>query len=551
MNTATPEADVLKPLPPSLTGDSDEWPEFELTNACAYHPSSSDRSQAVSLLTATEHNPLVVVGQLQLHAIPKKASHLILHPGHHGRSTTIEIGTVRMFAYGQYANESVALWAGGKSGWFALKPARAYRATYNEMTEAIKLWYWVTDAYREERRSGKGKAAKVLPPYGWIDLCDKYATELIRDPSKRREAMLHMDRHVDFLLSSMLAKKEGIDWTTNPLYLRLRQDFPGVHKLVVQRMVASVGKAAAAGGERQQSIESTSTTSSLKRKRGKPPTRQATDSISAGSSTATTTTTTGSSRRGKKVDPTTTTSSRPAPTTSRRTRRGVSESTSSDNDEPEPSQIATPVAGSSESDEDPIAGAGRTAGKSKSALRLKPSKAAKGKRSGKAPLEDSTDSDEVEPASSPTDSKRIYPVAADPRRIKRENSTPNESTDSPVSPPTPTSPRSTPPDPSSLSHIPDSVQEDTWLCALDGCTHKVYIASQPASQRLIREHYALHAYSDDDARVRLVQNLRAPSLPVGRLMEKVRLHARFGLGSGFEGSKVGGSRFPEPVVQRC
>jgi hypothetical protein len=61
----------------------------------------------------------------------------------------------------------------------------------------------------------------------------------------------------------------------------------------------------------------------------------------------------------------------------------------------------------------------------------------------------------------------------------------------------------------------------------------VYQASQPGSQRLIREHYALHAY-DDDERVQLVKKLQHPSLPVGHLMERVRSQAR---SDGFPGSR--------------
>lgn len=97
-----------------------------------------------------------------------------------------------------------------------------------------------------------------------------------------------------------------------------------------------------------------------------------------------------------------------------------------------------------------------------------------------------------------------------------------------------------------LNHERDPIQEDTWVCALDGCTHKVYAASLPESQKLIREHYALHAYDDDD-RVQMVKKLQAPSLPVNHLMEKVRIQARL---EGFPGSRVAGTRYPEPVRQR-
>lgn len=79
---------------------------------------------------------------------------------------------------------------------------------------------------------------------------------------------------------------------------------------------------------------------------------------------------------------------------------------------------------------------------------------------------------------------------------------------------------------------------DLWACPLDGCMHRVYAASDPASQILIKEHYRLHVRDDDaDMRVQLVRRMEAPGLPVGRLMGRI--------------SALAGQRgFPSPIVQR-
>lgn len=112
-----------------------------------------------------------------------------------------------------------------------------------------------------------------------------------------------------------------------------------------------------------------------------------------------------------------------------------------------------------------------------------------------------------------------------------------------------------------LNHHPDPLQQDTWICALEGCMHKVYLASKPDSQQLIKDHFRLHIF-DDDERVKLVKKLQAPSLPVRHLMERVRLQAAVdGIGpstaggsyvgpGGILGSQVAGSRFPDPVLRR-
>ncbi|KAK5709262.1 hypothetical protein LTR17_019942 [Elasticomyces elasticus] len=541
MTTAyTPESDVLSPLDPSKTTDSNEWPDFELNNVRVHLP--NDRAATTSLLVASEHYPVTVVGDVQLHSIPKELSHTIKQRNH-GRTASIEISEVRSFAYGQFDDGTIGLWASGRAGWFRLKPARAYREVYNEIIEGIGMLYFVADAYREERRSGKGKKATVLAPYSAGELFERYGTEVMRaSTAVGTMAAEKVYQHVDFLFASMLAGKEGIDWTSNPLYLHLKAKCSEQHAAVEARIAGPTQKPAPT--KRQPSIESASTNISLKRKRGRPPKSQDPESVSVASSS--TTSNTRASRR-----PGTTISAqhpKPPPQHTRRTRQRMSETTSE-----EPELDATPLPEISDSEDGELA---IHAGKGKSALRLKPSRGAKGKKGGKAPVvEDEESEDEV--VSSPTAAAQRVVLQHGKVRYKRAEV--DEGIDMPDSPPT-SEPEATlgavdddgdidpltAEDAARLEHDIDPVQEDTWRCALDGCTHKVYLASRPDSQRLIREHYALHAY-DDDERVRLVKKLQGPGLGVERLMEKVRLQAAV---EGFPASRVVGSRFPEPVGGR-
>ncbi|KAK4963309.1 hypothetical protein LTR10_000937 [Elasticomyces elasticus] len=536
----TPESHVLAPLGPSQTTDSNEWPDFELNNVRVHLP--NDRAATTSLLVASEHYPVTVVGDVHLHSIPKELSHTIKQQNH-GRTASIEILEVRSFAYGQFDDGTIGLWASGRAGWFRLKPARAYREIYNGMIEGIGMLYFVADAYREERKSGKGKKATILPPYTAAELFEKYGTEVMKASPSVHTAAETMYQHVDFLFASMLAGKEGIDWTSNPLYLHLKVKCSEQHAAVKQRIAGPTQKPAPT--KRQPSIESASTNISLKRKRGRPPKSQDPESISVASSS--TTSNTRASRRPGTAFPAQLPKAPQQHT--RRIRQRTSETTSE-----EPSVDATPLPEISDSEDGQLA---IHAGKGKSVLRLKPSRGAKGKKGGKAPvIEDEESEDEV--VSSPTAAaQRVVPQHGKGGRYKRAEV--DEGIDMPDSPPT-SEPEATlgapdddgdvdpltAADPARLEHDVDPVQEDTWRCALDGCTHKVYLASMPESQRLIREHYALHAY-DDDERVRLVKKLQAPSLPVDRLMEKVRLQAAV---EGFPASRGVGSRFPEPVGGR-
>jgi hypothetical protein len=191
---------------------------------------------------------------------------------------------------------------------------------------------------------------------------------------------------------------------------------------------------------------------------------------------------------------------------------------------------------------------------------LKPSKAGKGSkgrstRSGKAPAveEDDKEDDEedkIEPSPT-TGAKRTLPEVPEAGPAKRRNSGVGQVQARPIlgSPPTPTSQPDL--DARAGAEAEDTShdlgrdifygpntqeQEDTYTCLLDGCTHKIYLASRHESQRSIREHFQVHAY-DDDERVKMVERLRQPSLPVSHLMERVRLTASLGV---FQAVRLGG-----------
>ncbi|KAI6840134.1 hypothetical protein KC342_g3064 [Hortaea werneckii] len=584
-----PESALLTPLHPVHDANPDDWPEYDVTNARVTTPDSDD---LVSLLIATEHYPLVLTGSLQ--PLPDEYRNRYIGQGTR-RSDTIQVPDVRLFAYGQYADGSVVLWAAGQAGWYTIKPARPYRSIYTRMVEGVKMLYFVADMYREERKQGKGKNATPLPPYTAEELFEQYALETWDDASRSEEARGMIEDHRDFLITSMLGGKEGMDWKKNPLYLYFKKTFPQEHDAVLYR-IAGPGKKSTAAQRvaRQQSVDSTSTSSSLKRKRGRPRRdeslagsvardasasqtgrKKATDVISLDSSS--TTTRSGSRRaaaasakpRTQPSRGTSQTTRSPAPPT-RRTRHTPDAPLTETGGLPNPSpsqpsehEVTTPKAETSDSDDEVTA---RQARKGRSSLRLKPSasggksaKAVSKGGKGKAPAfpEPNRDPDDEEESedelnSSPTQKRQPESPPPPPpsRHRKRGTShthhqphdptttTANDPTSSsnPTNnppnqtahlPPTPSTSSSSPPpsDPSHLNHTADPLQENTWTCALDGCTHKIYLASDPASQRLIRDHYKLHAY-DDDERVRLVGKFQAPSLPVGHLMERVRLVAR-------------------------
>jgi hypothetical protein len=533
---AIPEGNLLATLHPDLVNNSDEWPEFELKDVKVFTP--NDPSNLTSLLEAAAHYPLTLTGHLE--PLGKDQAHLYTQTTTR-RAPLIEIKDVRMFSYGQFEDGNIGLWAGGLAGWYALKPSRAYKSIWSSMVESVDAFYWIVDSYREKRRKGNKKNGPVLPDFTAEELFDKYADEVLEDAKGGKEAaqVIYEQRH--FLLASMLAGKEGIAWARNPLYEHLSTRFPDDHALVKSRLT---GQALPARNDRQKSASVEA--GNLKRKRGRPGNDSSVDAVST--------------RENSMVDATETTSQRGASqqhpaksTATRRTRRGQRESPSTDT----PAMEAKTPREVLDSDDEQM----HRSMKGRSALRPKASKAGKGaSKSGKAPVQDfddDNDSDD-EQLQSPTAIAKKHQSHTFANRNANQKSSKqdvDEGIDIPSSPASgdqPSTPSQTGRDAGDndeseeeedqppgtdlalrLRHAPDPVQEDTWVCALDGCSHKVYQASQPGSQRLIHEHYALHAY-DDDERVQLVKKLHHPSLPVGHLMERVRSQAR---SDGFPGSR--------------
>ncbi|KAK6430611.1 hypothetical protein LTR95_013230 [Oleoguttula sp. CCFEE 5521] len=486
-----PESSILQPRPESLE-NSDDWPEFELKDVRVYHPSHP--STPANLLEASVHNPLSLTGYLE--PVAKNQTKLLLKSTSK-RAPLIEIAEVRMYAYGQAKEGRILFWAAGQAGWFTLSPSRAYKAMWEDITEAVTLFYWIADVYRERRPASNRKNSASLPDYTAEELFEVYAEG--KKGMGEKKARERVYKHKDFLFSSMIAGKEGINWKRNLLYVHLKGMFPEEHEIVKTRLTG-VGLSKRQSQSARQESMSSSGSSGLKRKRGQ--VESETSEVSSGKAV-------GRSRKPERMSPMI--DAKPARPLPARRRGGGSTGS-----EPE-----TP--------EDDGERSARRAMKGRSVLRPKPSRASKGAaKGGKAPLVNDED-EEDELAISPAPMKQRSTQPSQPRISAQDE---DEGIDIPSSP---SDAAGGAPDPSPLNYIPDPLQHDTWNCALSGCTHKVYCASLPDSQRLIREHYALHAYDDDD-RVQLVKQLQQPFLPSAHLMERVKMQAR---AEGFPGSRNG------------
>lgn len=202
MTPPAAETAILKAKDPSIHDDND-WPEFPLTNVTVF----DDSATVVSLLDASESNPITLTGRLDL--LPQSQSHLVIHRG--TLPTTISVTKVVRYAYGEYHDGEVAFWAAGEAGWFKIRPARAYKEMYQEMLDAVQALYFAADFYRDR------KGRKEMKTVAARELFTKYAEDVQYPSATTDEAERIYLRHKNFLIVRMEQGAEGIKWKQTTL----------------------------------------------------------------------------------------------------------------------------------------------------------------------------------------------------------------------------------------------------------------------------------------------------------------------------------------------
>ncbi len=69
----------------------------------------------------------------------------------------LTVKDVDRFSYGEFDDGEVALWAAGKAGWFEIEPSTKYKPVYDNMVEALKVYYFVAAKYRDQKPKKREK----------------------------------------------------------------------------------------------------------------------------------------------------------------------------------------------------------------------------------------------------------------------------------------------------------------------------------------------------------------------------------------------------------
>ncbi len=134
----------------------------------------------------------------------------MLRPGL--ESASIEIPLSDHYSIG---DGPVTLWVSGASGWFEIRPSAQYQAMYDQVREAIVVYYCAFVAYEEHNKAclGKKKARKPPPPT-FDDIYLKYAVRA-GDGILRHEAEALYNKWAPFMISHFDREKELVWAATN------------------------------------------------------------------------------------------------------------------------------------------------------------------------------------------------------------------------------------------------------------------------------------------------------------------------------------------------
>ncbi|KAI4738443.1 hypothetical protein E4T50_11104 [Aureobasidium sp. EXF-12298] len=497
----TTETSILRPRDPSQL-NSDEWPEFELKQAFVFDPEDPTRAPA-SLLHAGQYRPLTITGKLEP-PNPRNIGSWLDKTSR--RAVQIELTDIKEFSYGEYGDGSLDIWAAGQAGWFTIKPSRTYRDTYSDMTQALKLLYFMADSYKAQKKYGDLSAPHFFKK------CSEAKLEGCEDVVDVAEMFT---KHRHFLIASMLMNKESLQWSRVPLYTWLQVTFPDDFLLVQSRIKPPKSKSS----QKSATQSPAPSTASARRKKATAKQQSATPKSAVSVRSA-------RSTRSTRSQSNATIDSLPM----------ILDNT------PEVEQIPEVVSTtnlpkahvdqdmSSSDDEIPTTGG---KGKGKSALRPRPSKFAP--RPSNAFKESPSATHNNKAATLPEfggpDAMLIDspPTETEESSDKQtEDTTEDSDDDKAINAET----RET----SLTFRLQDAANNgDVWYCPVDGCMHKTYAASEPSSQLLIARHSQTHDF-DHDERVQLVRRMEAPYLPVNRLMDRVR--------------GMAASKLPPPITQR-
>jgi len=146
------ETTVLRGIDRTL--DEEEWPLLELKDATiTHHHRRKKAGQLVDLFEVNLHGPFRVKGRLG--KLKKHQESLVLGTASKLYKEDIVIPEAYTYSLEIKGDGRIIIWVLGNCGWYALSPAKEYRAIFDQMVEKTKIWLFLEAKYVPAIYKGK------------------------------------------------------------------------------------------------------------------------------------------------------------------------------------------------------------------------------------------------------------------------------------------------------------------------------------------------------------------------------------------------------------
>lgn len=144
----------------------------------------------------------------------------------------MKLEEVTQYSFGQDENGKPVVWAAGKAGWYEIIPSARYQSYFDDMVEAIDLFYFICDQHQKLPPRRRKRGFQI----------DPFLTEYQRHTNYRvddnDEAMEALHKHHRFLLKQMYEEREGINWSETHLWKHLAPTYPKELEMLANSKVA-------------------------------------------------------------------------------------------------------------------------------------------------------------------------------------------------------------------------------------------------------------------------------------------------------------------------
>ncbi|KAK3308042.1 uncharacterized protein B0T15DRAFT_508558 [Chaetomium strumarium] len=213
------ESSMLRKAPQDVPVD--EIPSYVLTDASIYQ---KDGKSLANPLLINVQGPVMVRGFLE--EVEEKWHPYLVR-------SSVKSGYIEIPHSEEYSisDGPLAFWVTGASGFFEIRPSRIYQPMYDQMIEAITLYYSALEVYDEyEKQCGQKKKRNWPSPPTLDDIFLRYAVRagdgILRDEV---EPLCH--KWAEFMIAHF-PKEVDLDWELTYFAKWLRDAHPDIEKKI-------------------------------------------------------------------------------------------------------------------------------------------------------------------------------------------------------------------------------------------------------------------------------------------------------------------------------